>query len=635
MTLLIQYFLKSPRWFKRSISIAYDLLAIYVSFLSAWALRVGKMGYEYSGYDLLAVAIATAATIFVFIRLGLYRAVLRYVTQDAFITIALGICLSALVMAAASFMLGGNMPRSVPVIYGCVAFITIGAPRILFRSIIFWLNPTNKEPVLIYGAGETGSQIAWSLQMGDEYHPVAFIDDSRTLQQSSIRGVHVYPPSQLGQLVDRFQPTTLLLAIGEQDKTRLADIVKSCAPFNLRIATIPKVGELINGKASSPVLREVKISDVLGREPVAPIPRLLTKNVEHKVVMVTGAGGSIGSQISEQVLALNPKKLILFDNSEYNLYKLNEQLSCHKDHGLIKLVLGDIRNEKSIGDTIAEQSPQTIFHAAAYKHVPMVEANVWEGIRNNAYGTLLAARSAMENNVENFVLISTDKAVRPTNVMGATKRFAELILQSLQYSPENTNTCFSAVRFGNVLDSSGSVIPKFREQIAAGGPVTVTHPEVTRYFMTLQESAQLVIQASAMCKGGDIFVLDMGEPVRILDLAKEMIALSFSGGTLNNKPHPKIEIVGLRPGEKLYEELLLTKQCSGTEHPRIWIDTAHSERAPLGADLPARLEQAISEKNIPVLEQLILSRITGYQHPLAVEDNKEAPSNIYPITKTT
>ncbi|AFU97762.1 protein WbgZ [Simiduia agarivorans SA1 = DSM 21679] len=629
MTLLIHPFLSSPRWLKRSVSVAYDLLAIYLSFLAAWALRIGEMDYEYTYYDLLALAIAACASIIVFVRLGLYRAVLRYMTHQAFITIALGVALSATVLAATSFMLGGKMPRSVPIIYASIAFITLGAPRIIFRSLIHWLNPGNKEAVIIYGAGNTGSHLAAALQMGEEYNPVAFLDDDKSVQKSTIRGLHVHSPKRLEKLIERYRPTTLLLALGDNDKTHLAKILKAVSPFGLRIATIPKIGEIINGETSITELREVKITDVLGRDPVDPIPGLLSRNVKNKTVLVTGAGGSIGAEISRQVLALSPVRLILFDNSEYNLYKLSESFSKHPASNKLEIVLGDIRNEKSIGDTIARYQPDTVYHAAAYKHVPMVEANIWEGIRNNAYGTLLTARAAMKHRVKSFVLISTDKAVRPTNVMGATKRFSEIIIQELQASSDNTHTCFSAVRFGNVLDSSGSVIPKFREQIANGGPITVTHPDVTRFFMTLQEAAQLVIQAGAMCTGGNIFVLDMGEPVKIIDIAKEMIALSSSR---NGKPgnQPKIEIVGLRPGEKLYEELLLTKDCSGTEHPRIWIDSSPQAINEAGLRATESLEKAILEKDIPILEAMIMSDITGYSR--AASSEQSLPSNIYPIS---
>lgn len=608
---MIHPFLNSPRWFKRLASISYDLGAIYLSFLAAWALRIGNMDYSYSVYDLIALAIATSTSILVFIRLGLYRAILRYMTHQAFITIAVGVVVSATVLAATSFMLGGKMPRSVPVIYGCIAFIALGVPRFFFRSLVHWLIPGNKEPVLIYGAGSTGSHLASALQIGDEYNPVAFIDDNKALQKSTIRGLQVHSPRHLQKLIERYSPTTLLLALGNQDKAQLANILMLVSPFGMRIATIPKIAEMINGETAITDLREVKITDVLGREPVDPIPGLLTRNVTNKTVMVTGAGGSIGSEISRQVLALSPTRLIAFDNSEFNLYKLNEELQNHPHASRVETILGDIRNDKSISDAIGRYQPDTVYHAAAYKHVPMVESNIWEGIRNNAYGTLLTAKAAMRNKVRSFVLISTDKAVRPTNVMGATKRFAELLIQELQSSPENHNTCFSAVRFGNVLDSSGSVIPKFREQISKGGPVTVTHPEVTRYFMTLQEAAQLVIQSGAMCTGGNIFVLDMGEPVKILDLAKEMIAISSEKSTL--KKQVKIEITGLRPGEKLYEELLISEQCTGTEHPRIWIDSVAFDQQSRSSSIAMQFEEGVKNLDIALLESLILSNNTDYK----------------------
>lgn len=618
---MIQPFLSSPRWFKRLVSVAYDLCAIYLSFLAAWALRIGEMDYEYTHYDILALAIAAIASIAVFVRLGLYRAVLRYMTHQAYITIALGVALSATVLAATSFMFGGMMPRSVPIIYASIAFITIGAPRIIFRSLIQWFSPHIKEAVIIYGAGSTGSHLAAALQMGEEFNPVAFVDDDKTVQKTNIRGLQVYSPKYISKLIERYQPTTLLLALGGTEKTKLAGLLKHLAPYNLRIATVPRIGEIISGSSAITELRDIKITDVLGREPVDPIPGLLSRNVAGKTVLITGAGGSIGSELSRQILALNPGRLVLFDNSEFNLYRLDAEISNSPNHSKVEVILGDIRNEKSIGDVIQRYQPDTLYHAAAYKHVPMVEANVWEGIRNNAYGTLLTARAAMNNGVRNFVFISTDKAVRPTNVMGATKRFAELIIQDIQRAPENRSTIFSAVRFGNVLDSSGSVIPKFREQIANGGPVTITHPDITRYFMTQQEAAQLVIQAGAMAKGGEVFVLDMGEPVKIVDLAKEMIALY--GHRSINRPHAiELKYTGLRPGEKLYEELLLNKQCSGTEHPRIWHDDSATPDDFGSWNIASLLERAICSKDIPALEALILSDFTNYHNPNVTQVNQ-------------
>ncbi|UTA49550.1 polysaccharide biosynthesis protein [Simiduia sp. 21SJ11W-1] len=577
------------------------------------------MEYDYTRFDLIALTVSATASVFVFVRLGLYRAVLRYMTHQAYITIGLGVALSATVLAATSFMFAGMMPRSVPIIYASIAFITLGAPRIIFRSVIQWLNPGSKESVIIYGAGNTGGHLAAALQMGEEFNPIAFVDDDKAVQKTNIRGLQVHPPKDIPKLIERYQPTMVLLALGNPDKNRIATILKLLAPHNLRIATVPRIGEIIAGASAITELRDIKISDVLGRDPVDPIPGLLSRSVSGKVVMVTGAGGSIGSELSRQILALNPIRLVLFDNSEFNLYRLDSEIAKHPNYPKVEVVLGDIRNEKSIGDVIQRYQPDTLYHAAAYKHVPMVEGNVWEGIRNNAYGTLLTARAAMNNGVRNFVLISTDKAVRPTNVMGATKRFAELIIQDLQRSPKNKITIFSAVRFGNVLDSSGSVIPKFREQIANGGPVTITHPDITRYFMTQQEAAQLVIQAGAMAKGGEIFVLDMGEPVKIVDLAREMIALYGHRSTARLNTI-EIKFTGLRPGEKLYEELLLNKQCSGTEHPRIWFDDSATSNAP--ENLAQQLEAAIKAKNIPKLEELILSDHTNYINPNVTRENQ-------------
>ncbi|MFZ2168212.1 MAG: nucleoside-diphosphate sugar epimerase/dehydratase, partial [Methylococcaceae bacterium] len=435
-----------------------------------------------------------------------------------------------------------------------------------------------KKNVVIYGAGSAGVQLASALELGREYRPVAFIDDDRQLHKRKVNGLRIYPLSSLSYLIERHQVADVLLAIPSAKRARISEIIRLLEPYAIHVMSMPGLSDIAQGKVTVDALQEVDIADLLGRDPVAPDQTLLRATISGKVVMVTGAGGSIGSELCRQIIQLQPLSLILFELSEFALYtiekELNHLLTKVKGSKTIEIiaVLGSVTNAARIEKVCKAFKVQTIYHAAAYKHVPMVEKNPGEAIWNNIFGTFHAAQAAINAEVELFVLISTDKAVRPTNTMGATKRFAELILQALSLkNGHNHQTCFTMVRFGNVLGSSGSVVPLFREQIARGGPVTVTDARIIRYFMTIPEASQLVIQAGALGRGGDVFVLDMGDPIRILDLAKRMIHLS--GLEIKDEDHPAGEIgirfTGLRPGEKLYEELLIGDNVSETSHARI------------------------------------------------------------------
>jgi FlaA1/EpsC-like NDP-sugar epimerase len=502
--------------------------------------------------------------------MGLYRAILRYIPPQAIITILIGILASSVAMIAAGFYLHAFLPRSVPVIYSFIALFLIGLPRLMFRNLLSFLAPKGNTNVIIYGAGESGHYLSAQLQKSAQYRPIAFVDENPKLHESNLRGIKVYNPDDLGYLISKYQVRKILLAQDKSSPQQTARIVRSLERLNVQVQAIPQLTDLINGTAQVDEFRSIQIEELLGREPVAPAPSLLEMNITDKVVMVTGAGGSIGSEICRQAIKSNPKSLILFERNEFNLYQIQEELEPLIADTNIKLypILGSINNEALLENVMKNFQVQTLYHAAAYKHVPLVEYNILEGTNNNLFGTYKTAKAAINSKVERFVLISSDKAVRPTNVMGATKRLAELVLQAFA---KQSPTVFSIVRFGNVMDSSGSVLPKFREQIKRGGPVTVTHPEITRYFMTISEAAQLVIQAGAMAEGGDVFVLEMGEPVKILDLATEMIFLS--GHSLRSAENPEgdieIKFTGLRPGEKLYEELLVGDNCEGTTHPRI------------------------------------------------------------------
>jgi len=565
--------LNASRTSKRIVSIVYDCFALSFALYLAIALRLGSLSIPLGTAEVICLLTTLACSILAFIRLGLYRAILRFMAHQAFTTAIIGILISSLALAVSSYVLNTSVPRSVPIIYIFIALFFIGLPRALVRHAVNLLYPIGDTNVIIYGADATGHQLAASLQQGREYHPVAFIDDNKKLYGSSIRHIPVVGPKRINQLIAEHNVKQILLALGGTNRVERTRIIRSLEKYPIEVKTIPPYRDIINSRAKIEELRQVEIEDLLGRDAVTPSTRLMSKNVEGKVVMITGAGGSIGSELCREILKLSPKMLILFELNEYNLYKieaeLNKVVDAEGKSTQIAPILGSTEHKHRLETVMASYRVNTVYHAAAYKHVPLVELNLIEGIRNNLFGTWHCAEAAIASNVDTFILISTDKAVRPTNIMGASKRLAELTLQAL--NARQTTTIFSMVRFGNVLGSSGSVVPKFRSQIKAGGPVTVTHPEITRFFMTTKEAAQLVIQAGAMAKGGEVFVLEMGEPVKIADMAKEMIQLS--GLTFRSKEHPNgeiaIEYTGLRPGEKLYEELLVGNNCQGTEHPRI------------------------------------------------------------------
>jgi FlaA1/EpsC-like NDP-sugar epimerase len=573
-TKILNRFLDAPRPIKRAITLTYDALAITLAAYLSYGLRLGSTSFPIDS-SLVACLLATLAiSLVTFIRLGLYRAILRYVTQQALLTMIIGILISSIAMATTGFFFHAFLPRSVPVIYIFIALILVGMPRLLFRHLVQLLIPRGATKVIIYGAGSRAHLLAAQLQQSGDFDPVAFIGHNPKLHGSVIRGITVHAPASIKHLIKQHDVSRILLALDDVSRQDRVRIIRSLEAYQIQVQTVPNMSQVLDGQSNPTSLRDIEIEDLLGREPVAPDPLLLKKTVEHKIILVTGAGGSIGSELCRQILFLAPEKLILFERNEYNLYKIEKELNRIKSDNqelTVEIVplLGSINSEPHIDLVLKQFSVDTLFHAAAYKHVPIVEHNLIEGVKNNLLGTQVLAKAAMRHKVKNFVLISTDKAVRPTNVMGATKLLAEILLQ--QFSAEESNTIFSMVRFGNVLGSSGSVVPLFKEQIAAGGPVTITHPDIVRYFMTISEAAQLVIQSTSIAKSGDLFVLDMGEPVKIIDLVKDMALLSGHSIKDENNTEGDIElkVIGLRPGEKLYEELLIDNQCEGTEHPRI------------------------------------------------------------------
>ncbi|MDE1330736.1 polysaccharide biosynthesis protein [Vibrio aestuarianus] len=570
----IRLLLNTKRQNKRLISIFYDIFAVIFSLYLAVALRLDSLVFKVGITELACLISTLGVTIICFIKLGMYRAVLRYMMLPAIGSIFLAVFLSALALALSSFFFQAFIPRSVPFIYAGLAILTLGGPRILIRTIYYHYYKRQKPNVFIYGAGATGRDLTYALIQGDEYHPVVLLDDDSAKTGQIMFGIRVYHSSEFEKLQSLYQPVKLLLAINNINKGKRLRLVEKLSGWPIEVQSVPSMEDIATGRAKATDVQDLDVFDLLGRMPVDPDKDLLSKNITNKDVMVTGAGGSIGSELCRQIIAQKPKTLVLFELNEYNLYKIDQELQSIKNNlkldVTIVAALGSVQRENRLFRLMEKYSIETIYHAAAYKHVPLVEDNVIEGIRNNVFGTLACANAAINAGVKNFTLISTDKAVRPTNIMGASKRMAELVLQAL--ADKQKDTTFTMVRFGNVLGSSGSVVPLFKKQIKAGGPVTVTHPDIIRYFMLIPEAAQLVIQASAMGNNGQVFVLDMGEPVKILDLAKRMIHLMGMQENVEGNSQEgdiSIKFTGLRPGEKLYEELLIGDNVEGSGHQKI------------------------------------------------------------------
>lgn len=616
---MLHYILNSTRATKRLITLIYDTLTIPLAIYFALALRYGELVFTPPKAIISTAIITTGLSLIVFIRTGLYRAVIRYMAAKAFGSLAVGITLSALILATSSFTTQANLPRSSIIIYWFTALALLGGPRLLIRNIITQLNNTKKESVVIYGAGNQGIALLNALSNDSKYRPIAFIDDNYKKQRTVIHSLKVHKPKDLKELNDNNNINKVLLALGNTNSSKRKQLIESLAEYNLEILTTPAVQDIVSGKSKIEEVKEVEIEDLLGRDCVNPDHLLLSDNIENKTVLVTGAGGSIGSELCRQIIKLKPSKLIMIELNEFSLYNIEQELNqyCQNtDPCKVEVVsiLGSVQKQNRLETIFKTFNVQTIYHAAAYKHVPMVEHNVVEGVRNNIFGTWYCAEAAINANVERFVLISTDKAVRPTNVMGASKRLAELVLQAL--SKRQSDTLFCMVRFGNVLGSSGSVVPLFRKQIKASGPITVTHPDIIRYFMTIPEASQLVIQAGAMGKGGDVFVLDMGEPVKIVNLAKKMIVLSGLTEKSDSNPHGdiKIEFSGLRPGEKLYEELLIGDNVEGSEHPRIMTANEVHLTWPETHNLLNRLDSACHDFKVEEVINLLLEAPAAFQH---------------------
>ncbi|MDF1583983.1 MAG: nucleoside-diphosphate sugar epimerase/dehydratase [Methyloprofundus sp.] len=637
MNNIANWFLRLSRPIKAGILIAVDMMLIAVALWAAFALRLGEW-YIPTGSLWVLFCIGPVLAVPVFMKLGLYRAIIRYIGGRALWAVFQAVTFYALIFTVVVFLVGSNLglvPRTVPFINWLVLLLLVGGSRFVAR----WCLSANysklggqvardccSKSVIIYGAGNAGVQLASALDCGQEFRPVAFIDDDKLLQNQKVNGLRIYPMTALAYLIEKYQITDVLLAIPSASRGRRSEIIRLLEPYPVHVRSMPGMNDVAQGKIKFDEVQEVDIADLLGRDAVAPDQSLLSANITDKVVMITGAGGSIGSELCRQIIVLQPAKVILFELNEFALYSIDKELR----HAVVALamcefeiipILGSVIDEVRLKRVCTAFNVQTIYHAAAYKHVPMVEHNPGEAVKNNVLGTLSLAQAAISCNVETFVLISTDKAVRPTNTMGATKRFAELVLQGLSLE-DGHDTRFTMVRFGNVLGSSGSVIPLFREQIARGGPVTVTDARIIRYFMTIPEAAQLVIQAGAMGQGSDVFVLDMGEPIKIVDLAKRMIHLS--GLEVKDEHHPggeiEISFTGLRPGEKLYEELLIGDNVSDTAHCRIM--RAKEDVIPWG-ELNKRLDHlrvAIEHDDCLAMRAILTESVAGFVPQCEVSD---------------
>lgn len=625
MKALVGRLVIASRWMKLCGLMLLDFLIFPILLWACYALRLFELSVEtvpnlYLGE--IWVSLLAVASLFI---CSVYHFVIRTFNETFIFRLVIATFLTIIGLFLLAKLSNAFIPTSIPLMFGFMMFTWVllsrGFIRLIIRNILS--SNTNSTRVAVYGAGAAGQQVAQVLLRSDEYLPLFFIDDDKNLINRRVGGLKIYCAEAALDALNRYEIDEILIALPSVSRVRKNEIVKFLSQSRRRIMELPGLTELVDGSISIADIKEVNIVDLLGRDPVEPIPELFSKNIKDKIVMVTGAGGSIGSELCRQIVRNRPKFLLLFEISEYALYAIEQDLKeiMRKEaiSGITVVpLLGSVQNTQRLIEIMTAYKVETLYHAAAYKHVPMVEFNVIEGVQNNIFGTYNTAKAAMEAKVESFVLISTDKAVRPTNVMGTTKRIAELCLQALALSKDelHSNTLFSMVRFGNVLGSSGSVIQVFRKQIEQGGPVTVTDKRIIRYFMTIPEAAQLVIQAGAMAKGGDVFILDMGEPVKIIDLAKNLIKLS--GLTVRDEENPdgdiEIRFTGLRPGEKLYEELLIGENnVEPTYHERIM--TAKEAYLSLEElnQLVAQLEEACNNNDSKAIRQLLLNAPAGYQ----------------------
>jgi len=600
---------------KQIILLVFDVLAVCISLWAAYALRLADIWpSQYIEPGLPLFVVMSAVMMLVYIRLGLYRAVIRFMNTRLLKIMAMAVGILAVVLYVAASVLDiSPFPRSVPVIFAMALWCYVGASRLLIRSYYQWLinDVAKREPVLIYGAGQAGAQLARVCQVGSDYLPVAFIDDSPSLRKAIVADLNVFSTASIASLIEQHNISTVIVTLPEHSGESLRDVYLKLNSYSLSIKVLPDTSKIFSS-FDSVQLQNVEVEDLLGRNAVTPDPALLAMSLAGKNVCVTGAGGSIGSELAKQAVVNGAVLVVLYENSESALYEIERTLlALGQTDVRIVPILGSVLDDKRFAQVLNEFGVHTVYHAAAFKHVPIVEHNVIQGVLNNSIGAAKVADQAIKAGVERLIFISTDKAVRPTNVMGASKRLAEMQLQVM--AEDAGNTVISMVRFGNVLGSSGSVIPLFKEQIAKGGPLTVTHPEITRYFMTIPEAASLVIQAGSLAEGGEVFLLDMGQPIKIVDLAVQLIHLS--GAHVKSDEHPEgieVKYSGLRPGEKLYEELLIGNDSKVTSHPKIF--SAQEECLPKTEldKLMKQMQQAIDGQDAHQVRELLVKLVKGY-----------------------